>query len=162
MVHLGPEGLGKARALADETADVQAQASVMMSHFGVGSLTEVDGRLRALVRKSDLEARSIQARDELLQGIRAETIEQVESILDAIDRDSLDAELIALKSRFEDEDGRSHDLFSALSRAEDKIAAVGGDAAIALMDAKRRTVLLAIEDKALAYLRLKLGGRGGR
>jgi uncharacterized protein YhaN len=129
----------------------------MMGRFGVGSLTEVDGKLRALARKSDLEARSIQARDELLQEMRADTVEQAECILDAIDRDSLEVELVALKGRFDDEDGRTRDLFSARNRAEDKIAAVGGDAAIALLDAKRRTVLLAIEDKALGYLRLKLG-----
>ncbi|UPJ53396.1 AAA family ATPase [Bradyrhizobium sp. 200] len=148
---------GKARALADETAEVQAQANLMMNHFGAGSLTEVDGRLRALARRSDLEARSIQARDELLEGIRAETVEQAESILDAIDRGSLEAELIALKMRFDDEDGRGRDLFSARNRAEDRIASVGGDAAVAILDAKRRTVLLNIEDRALAYLRLKLG-----
>ena len=148
---------GKARALADETAQVQAQASLMMNHFGAGSLTEVDGRLRALARRSDLEARSIQARDELLQGIRAETVEQAESILAAIDRGSLEAELIALKMRFDDEDGRGRDLFAARNRAEDRIAYVGGDAAVAILDAKRRTVLLNIEDRALAYLRLKLG-----
>ena len=73
---------GKARALADETAEMQAQASLMMDHFGVGSLMEVDGRLRALARRSDLEARSIQARDELLEGMQAETIEQAETILE--------------------------------------------------------------------------------
>ena len=33
----------------------------------------------------------------------------------------------------------------------------GGDAAVAILEAKRRTVLLTIEDRALAYLRLKLG-----
>jgi uncharacterized protein YhaN len=148
---------GKARALADETAEVQGQASLMMNHFGAGSLMEVDVRLRALARRSDIEARSIQARDELLEGMRAETVEQAESILDAIDRGSLEAELIALKSRFEDEDGRGRDLFSARNRTEDRIASVGGDAAVAILDAKRRTVLLNIEDRALAYLRLKLG-----
>jgi uncharacterized protein YhaN len=89
--------------------------------------------------------------------VRAETVEQAESILDTIDRGSLEAELIALKSRFEDEDGRSRDLFSARTRAEDRIASVGGDAAVAILDTKRRTVLLNIEDTALAYLRLKLG-----
>jgi uncharacterized protein YhaN len=129
----------------------------MMNHFGAGSLMEVDVRLRALARRSDIEARSIQARDELLEGMRAETVEQAESILDAIDRGSLEAELIALKSRFEDEDGRGRDLFSARNRTEDRIASVGGDAAVAILDAKRRTVLLNIEDRALAYLRLKLG-----
>lgn len=147
----------KARALSGEVTVVQAQANAIMSHFGVGSLTEVDVDLRALARKSDLDARSIQARDELLQEMRADTVEQAECILDAIDRDSLDGELVALKDRFDDEDGRTRDLFSTRKRAEDKIAAIGGDAAIALLDAKRRTVLLAIEDKALAYLRLRLG-----
>ena len=147
----------KARALAHETAEVQAQASQMMSLFGVGSLTEVDGHLRAVARKADLEARSTKARDELLEGVRTDTIEQAESILDAIDRGSLEAELTALKQRFDDEDGRSRDLFSARNRAEDTIASVGGDAAVATLDATRRTVLLNIEDKALAYLRLKLG-----
>jgi uncharacterized protein YhaN len=147
----------KARALADETAEVQAQASQMMNLFGVKSLTEVDGRLRALARRADLEARLIKARDELLEGVRAETVERAESILDAIDRGSLAAELTALKQRFDDEDGRSRDLFSARNRAEDRIASVGGDAAVAILDAKRRTVLLNIEDRALAYLRLKLG-----
>jgi uncharacterized protein YhaN len=147
----------KARALADETAELQAQASQMMNLFGVESLTEVDGRLRALARKSDFEARSAKARDELLEGVRAETVEDAESILDTIDRGSLGAELIALKKRFDDEDGRSRDLFSARNRAEDKITAVGGDAAVAILEARRRTVLLTIEDRALAYLRLKLG-----
>ena len=148
---------GKARALADETAEVQAQAGLMMNHFGAGSLTEVDGRLRALARRADLEARSAKARNELLEGVRAETVEQAESILDTIDRGSLEAELIALKQRFDDEDGRSRDLFSARYKADDRIASVGGDAAVAILDAKRRTVLLSIEDRALAYLRLKLG-----
>jgi uncharacterized protein YhaN len=147
----------KARALADETAELQAQASQMMNLFGVESLTEVDGRLRALARKSDFEARSAKARDELLEGVRAETVEDAESILDTIDRGSLGAELIALKKRFDDEDGRSRDLFSARNRAEDKITAVGGDAAVAILEARRRTVLLTIEDRTLAYLRLKLG-----
>jgi uncharacterized protein YhaN len=136
---------------------MQAQASQMMDHFGVASLMEVDARLRALARKSDLEARSIQVRDELLEGMQVETIEQAETILEKIDRALLEAEMIVLKSRFEDEDARSRDLFSARNRADDKISAVGGDAAVAILEARRRTVLLTIEDRALAYLRLKLG-----
>ena len=149
--------LGRAGPLADETAEMQAQANLMMGHFGVGSLTEVDARLRALARRSDLEARSIQVRDELLDGMQVETIEQAETILEKIDQALLEAEMIVLKSRFGDEDARSRDLFSARNRADDKISAVGGDAAVAILEARRRTVLLTIEDRALAYLRLKLG-----
>jgi len=88
----------KARVLADETAEVQAQASQMMSLFEVGSLTEVDGRLRAVARRAHLEARSTKARDELLEGVRAETVEQAESILDTIDRGSREAEITICSS----------------------------------------------------------------
>ena len=147
----------KARSLAEETTEVQAQASLMMDRFGVGSLAEVDGCLRSLGRRSELEARLIQSRDEILEGLQVETIEQAEGTLDAIDRGSLEAELIELKRRFEDEDSRSRDLFAARNKAEDRIAAVGGDAAVAIIDSKRRTILLTIEDKALEFLKLKLG-----
>ena len=69
----------------------------------------------------------------------------------------MEEELVALKARLEDEDQRSRDLFAAKAKAEDRIGAVGGDAAVAVIDAKRRTVLLTIEDRALSYLRLRLG-----
>ena len=120
-------------------------------------MAEVDTCLRSLARRSDLETRLKQSRDEILEGIQVETIEHAESTLDAIDRGSLEAELIELKGRFEDEDSRSRDRFAARNRAEDRIAAVGGDAAVAIIESKRRTILLTIEDKALEYLKLKLG-----
>jgi uncharacterized protein YhaN len=147
----------KARRLAEELAEVQAQASLMVDLFGVGSLAEVDGCLRAIARRSDLATRLNQARDEILEAMRLETVEEAERSLDAMDRGSLESELVERRARFEDEDRRSRDLFSARNRAEDRIGAVGGDAAVAVMDAKRRTILLTIEDKALSYLRLRLG-----
>jgi len=128
---------------------VQTQASLMMNLFGVGSLAEVDGCLRSLARRSELKARLKQSHDEILEGVQVEAIEHAERTLDAIDRGSLDAELIELKGRFEDEDSRSRDRFAARNKAEDRIAAVGGDAAVAIIDSKRRTLLLTIEDKAL-------------
>lgn len=147
----------KARSLAKEAAEVQNQVSLMINLFGVSSLAEVDECLRSLARRSELEKRLIESRDEILDGIQADTIEHAEATLDEIDRASLDAELIELKGRFEDEDSRSRDHFAARNRAEDKIAAVGGDAAVAIMESKRRTISLTIEDKALEYLKLKLG-----
>jgi len=42
--------------------------------------------------------------------MQAETLEQAETILEKLDRGSLEAEMIVLKSRFEDEDARSRDL----------------------------------------------------
>jgi uncharacterized protein YhaN len=87
--------------------------------------------------------------------MRLDTIEEAEKSLDAMDRGSLEADLVEQKARFDDENRRIRDLFAARNRAEDRIGAVGGDAAVAVIEAKRRTILLTIEDKALAYLRLR-------
>ncbi|CAH2408093.1 hypothetical protein MES4922_90055 [Mesorhizobium ventifaucium] len=43
------------------------------------------------------------------------------------------------------------------TRAADKLDAIGGDSAVARIDAERRTVLLEIEEKAVRYIELKLG-----
>ena len=147
----------KARALAEEMALVDAVTLQMTGFFGVGSLVEVDGCLRASALRTGLAERKAEARTEILDAMRLPTVEEAEASLDALDRGSMEEELVALKARLEDEDQRSRDLFAAKAKAEDRIGAVGGDAAVAVIDAKRRTVLLTIEDRALSYLRLRLG-----
>lgn len=42
-------------------------------------------------------------------------------------------------------------------RALDKLDAIGGDSAVARLDAERRTTLLEMEDRAVRYIELKLG-----
>ncbi|MET4717258.1 uncharacterized protein YhaN [Bradyrhizobium japonicum] len=147
----------KARSAADELAEVQSRASVMMNHFETDCLAQVDGRLRSLARRADIETRLSQAREEILKGLKVETIEQAEDALDAVERVSLEAELIELKTRFEDEDSRSRERFASRNRAEDRIAAVGGDATVAVLESKRRTVLMTMEERAIEYLKLRLG-----
>ena len=48
-------------------------------------------------------------------------------------------------------------MFSVHSKALDRVEAVGGDGAVAKIEEEKRTLLLDIEDRALRYLRLKLG-----
>ncbi|RXG90043.1 AAA family ATPase [Bradyrhizobium zhanjiangense] len=147
----------EARALAEQSAQVEAQAQRMMDVFKVGSLTEVDRCLRDVARRSDLTVRLTEARDEMLDAMGLQTFEEAETILDTLDRAALEIELTERKSRFSNEDARIHDLFAARTMADDSIARIGGDDAVARLDARRRTTLLAIEDKARSYLRLKLG-----
>ena len=108
----------------------------MMKHFDVGFLAEVEGCLRSLDRRSELQARLEQTQREIVEVIKVETIEQAEDALDALQQGSLESELIELKGRFEDEDGRTRDRFAALDRAEAGIAGVGGDAAVAVLEFK--------------------------
>ena len=147
----------EARDLAEQSAQIEAQSKHMMDVFGVGALTEVGPCLRDVARRSELTQRLTEARDEMLGAMGFGTFEEAETVLDTLDRAALEAELTERKSRSSDEDERTHGLFAAKTKADDRIAAVGGDNAVALIDARRRTVLLTIEDKARAYLRLKLG-----
>ena len=62
-----------------------------------------------------------------------------------------------LKARFDDQDQRSRDLFSAHSKANDRVEAVGWDAAVARIEEHRRTTLLEIEERALRYLKIRVG-----
>lgn len=147
----------RGRRITEEMAVVDARKKQMIEQFGVTSLLEVDCHLRQVARKIDLTKRLEDARLEVLENLGVETIEAAEAQLDATDRGALEAELQEQKVRFEDLDQRSRDLFSARNKAEDSITAVGGDSAVAVIDEKRRTVVLLIEDKAVAYLKLRLG-----
>jgi uncharacterized protein YhaN len=84
-------------------------------------------------------------------------MDEAERALDAADRNAFENELAELKARFDDQDQRSRDLFSAHSKAVDRIDAVGGDDAVARIEEQRRTTLLDIEERALRHLRLRVG-----
>jgi uncharacterized protein YhaN len=52
-------------------------------------------------------------------------------------------------------DQRSQDLFTAHSKAQDVVETIGADDAAAILDERRRTILLEIEEKVLNYFQLK-------
>jgi uncharacterized protein YhaN len=151
------EAKEKSRLIAEDLALINARKLEMIKHFNVASLTEVDSCLRKLSRKQELSDRLAEAKAEILEALEVETIEDAEAKLDALDRSALEAEREEQKTRFQDEDRRIQDLFSVHSKAKDSIDRVGGDAAVAQIEEQRRTILLAIEDKAMAHLRLRLG-----
>lgn len=62
-----------------------------------------------------------------------------------------------LAGKLEDLDERRRLLFADKTSAADRLAAVGGDDAVARIEAERRTVLLQIEDMALRFVRLRAG-----
>ena len=145
------------RSLAEALAIHAKQKAEMTRFFDVGSLAEVGGKLQEIGKRADLREQADAAEAEILDALRLPSIEAAEAALDNADRGALESELAGLKARFEDQDQRSRDLFSAHTKAADRVEAVGGDAAAARIEEKRRTTLLDIEEKALRYLRLRLG-----
>ncbi len=129
----------------------------MSGHFNVESLDEVGLKLRNLDTKAELEKQFAATKQEIIIALGVPTIDEAEIILDKMDRNAVDAEIAELEGRFLDHDKRSQELFSDRSKASDRLEAVGGDNAAAMIETRRRTTLLEIEEGAERYLRLRLG-----
>ncbi len=145
------------RTLAEALVIHETRKAEMTAFFEVESLADVGVKLLDIGKRADLREQADAAAHDILDALRLPSIEEAEAALEDADRAALELELASLKARFEDQDQRSRDLFSARTKAADRIDAVGGDAAAARIEEKRRTTLLDIEEKARRYLRLRLG-----
>lgn len=153
--------LGQARrnrTALQQKAEIHArQKAVMTTHFAVDSLTEVGTKLRDIETRSDLCRQASQAERDIIDAIRAPSIEQAEAHLDTADRAALQTELTDLTARYEVHDKQVQTLYAEYRGAEAQLHAVGGDAAVAKIEEQRRTILLEIEEGARRYLKLRLG-----
>ena len=147
----------KRRALTEASAIVAQQKQPMMALFGVASLEEIAEKLSGNVLRAELREAVGKAEREIVEALRVADIASAESALAMVDRPGLEAELIDLQTRFEDQDRRCHELFAERSGAIDKVEAIGADGAVAEIEEKRRTTLLEIEEGALHYLELRAG-----
>lgn len=145
-------------------ADIEAQARIDAAHraemttlFDVETLAEVAERLRAVEQRAALREQAGALSRELLEAVGARSIEAVEALLEGMDRASLEQRLAEFKARFDDLDQLSRELFTAHSKAVERVEAIGGDDAVARIEQERRTLLLEIEEKARAYFRLRAG-----
>ncbi|CAH1662403.1 ATP-binding protein [Chelatococcus asaccharovorans] len=148
---------GRQRALAETSAIHDEQKHGMTAFFEVVSLAEVSDKLSEIARRTELRGQAEDAGREILDAVRAPDLQSAEAALDAADRPALEAELIELRARFEDQDKRCHELFATRSAAIDQVEAIVGDARVAGIEERRRTTLLEIEDGAVRYLQLRAG-----
>lgn len=145
------------KCIAEEKEIHDRRKEEMVTHFKVGSLGEVNTKLRDLERRMDYQERSVEASQEILTALGVASIDTAEQILDCMDRNAVESEIAQLRGRFSDHDKRSRELFTEHSKALDRLEAVGGDNAVARIEEKRRTTRLEIEEGATRYLRLRLG-----
>lgn len=145
------------RTLSETLAVHDRRKTEMIAFFSVATLAEVAGKLSAIEKRAELMAQAEAAERDILAALRRLSIDEAEAALDLADHPALEAELVEMKARFDDQDQSSRDAFSAHSKARDRVEAVGGDGAVAKIEEEKRTLLLDIEDRAVRYLRLKLG-----
>jgi uncharacterized protein YhaN len=152
-----------AQAQAKER-EVQQAAQIHASRVGemmdvlqASSLLEVAGKLRDIQDKADLKSQANLVEREILAELNVVTLAEAQAVLADRSIAALEGEETTLAAHVHELEQRTRKLFADQQSAIDRIAAVGGDDAAARIEERRRTQLLEIEEKALHYLRLRVG-----
>jgi uncharacterized protein YhaN len=123
----------------------------------VPSLSDIGAALWQLEQRATLRDVADSAAADIINAVGSPTLDEAEKSLEYTDRAALEMEAAELKGRFEDQDQRSRELFTEHSKAADAVNAIGDDDAVARIEERRRTVSLEIEEKAVRYLKLRIG-----
>ncbi|MES0007882.1 AAA family ATPase [Mesorhizobium sp. M0062] len=147
---------------AREILDTQISAherrkNEVLGVFGVATLSEVVERDELLRERDGLRTTVAELEERVVAELAVDGFDQARSILEAIDFDSLAVETAEGEQRLRQFDEIIQQQLIRQTRAADKLDAIGGDSAVARLDAERRTTLLEIEEKAVRYIELKLG-----
>ncbi|RWQ49515.1 AAA family ATPase [Mesorhizobium sp.] len=148
---------GERSVLDNEISIHERRKNEVLSAFGVDTLTDVAQRDELLRERDRLRTTVAELEDRVAAELSLEKFEQARSVLDEIDFDGLAIEKGQGEQRLQQVDGALQQQLIRQTRAADKIDEIGGDSAVARLDAERRTILLEIEDGAVRYIELKLG-----
>ncbi|MES0076564.1 AAA family ATPase [Mesorhizobium sp. M0058] len=150
--------LKEAREILDtEISAHERRKNEVLGVFGVATLSEVVERDELLRERDGLRTTVAELEERIVTELAVDGFDQARSILDAIDFDSLAVEKAEGEQRLRQFDEIIQQQLIRQTRAADKLDAIGGDSAVARLDAERRTTLLEIEEKAVRYIELKLG-----
>ncbi|GGA48873.1 ATP-binding protein [Pelagibacterium lentulum] len=143
--------------LASELDLHDARTKEMTAFFGVVTLAEVRQALDRCRKRDELGAQNEKLERDILSELNQNSIADALALIETLDVSALQQEHGELESRLEDLETRSRELFAEKVRATDKLDAIGGDDAVARIEARRRAVLIELEDLAIGYLRLRTG-----
>ncbi|CCV03103.1 conserved hypothetical protein [Mesorhizobium metallidurans STM 2683] len=144
-------------ALNAEFAAHETTKQEVLDAFGVKTLPEVVERDEQLRERDGLQSAVAKLEERLTIELASNDFIQAQSLLEGQDVDGLAIEKAEVERRLADLDESLQQQLVRRTRATDKLDAIGGDSAVARIDADRRTVLLEIEEKAVRYIELKLG-----
>ncbi|ARO26276.1 AAA domain-containing protein (plasmid) [Rhizobium sp. TAL182] len=149
--------LEKRRALEEELAVHNARKNELTGYFAADSLASVETFLNQSRERDRLEERAATLRHQITEALRAASFSEAEQRLDGVDAAAVERDAMELGARIEDLTERAKLLYSDVSLARQKLEAVGGDDAVARIEAKRRTIFLEIEELAVRHLTLRAG-----
>ncbi|MDE1172738.1 MAG: AAA family ATPase [Parvibaculaceae bacterium] len=155
------ERLEAARAISRELAEQKVvhdrRKQEMTSYFGVVTLAEVATKLGQIVLRNSAQRELAEVAQEILTALRSTSLAEAEAMLDSADQAALGTELAEITAQAETLEQEWRDSYATYKDAEKQIDAIGGDASVAEIEEKRRTILVEIEERARRYMRLRAG-----
>ena len=148
---------GDQDGLDQELAAHERRKVEVLQLFGVETLAQVMERDRQLRERDSLRFSIAELAEKLCAELVAESFVQARTTLNDLSSSALGIEKADVERRVADLDEVIQTQLVRMTRAADRLEEIGGDSAVARIDAERRTILLDIEEKAERYIELKLG-----
>ncbi len=153
--------LQDAGRLADGLRQTQvrqiARLDEMCAHFGGIDAEALQQTVAQAQRRDDLLGqRDLLARD-ICETMGTDQLDHAVAALDGLERPALAAERDGLSATQAQQAQDLQALYATLSQAQARLEGVGGDDAVARLQAARQTLLLQIAEAARGFLRLRLG-----
>lgn len=145
------------RNLAEQKLAHERRKLEMTAYFGATSLAEVETKLGQIAFRSRIQQEAAEEAQEIVAMLRFSSLADAETALDSIDQAALETELAAITAQSEILDHEWRESYATYKDAEKQIEAIGGDAKVAEIEEKRRTILLEIEEGARRYMQLRAG-----
>lgn len=143
--------------LQDKAGRLATRIAEMAGFFGVTGLTRLRECLASTARRADLMTARAGLEQEIREGLGCDDLAEALRRLSEADRTALDQDRARLTAEAEQQGLAAQETFARLSEAKRQIEAVGGDDAVARLDAARQNVLLEMAERARRHLRQRFG-----
>jgi uncharacterized protein YhaN len=134
-----------------------AAKRTIVDFFGCVTLDEAATCLEAVQEQERLRRRCAELENDLVTRLGVATAGEAEAMLGAIDEKELSLELARLDEAIDAADRDVGELHAEVRSKEKALAEVEGGDRVAELEQRRRTLLLDVEVKAIAYLRQRAG-----
>ena len=145
------------KELDEQLAVHNARKAELTGYFDTDSLASVSAFLDRAKERERLEQRIAALGGQIAEALRTESHDEAARRLSDMDAGAVEREAAELGARIDDLTERARLLYADMTRAQDRLEAVGGDDAVARIEARRRTIFLEIEELAVKHLTLRAG-----
>ncbi|SDL48553.1 AAA family ATPase [Paracoccus chinensis] len=144
-------------ALAQRRARLDVEAATITAHLGAPDLTHAQAALARIARRAELRDRAARLDAQIRAALGVPSLDEARARLSGTTPDELRAALVRAEDAQAETEGRLESARAALYAARHALDAVTGDDRVARIEARRRALLIGIEEEARAWLRLRAG-----